>query len=229
MRFEEHIVSKFYPISPRLLKRNYGIIVFLICVPFLQVILTLLLLIWLKRNGENSAELIKMFSLIIIASALVIALIITISVLILRPIYKLHKKYTYIEIAQKVVIFSRYSGRVKFTKNPTIYLKVRIIPLDDFRSIQFVNYNRFLCTGKVLEYLDTNIRLRYTIWRGSINFENWWLNENGYEEIDEFKFTCAFENPQEIMHNIRRAASLYDSYLERRQVTTFRKVKVRKK
>jgi len=222
-------VRKFYPISPRLLKRNYGIIVFLICVPFLQVILTLILLIWLKKDGENGADLIKIFLLIIIATALVIALIIIISVLILRPIYRLHKKYTYIEIAEKVVIFSRYSGRVKFTNSPTIYLKVRVIPLGGFESIQFVNYNRFLCKGRSLEYLDTNIRLRYTIWRGNIKFENWWLNENGYDEIEEFKFTCAFDNPQKIMHNIRKAASLYDSYLKKRQVTSFRKIKVRKK
>ena len=46
-------MRKFYPISPRLLKRNYGIIVFLICVPFLQVILTLILLIWLKKMGKR--------------------------------------------------------------------------------------------------------------------------------------------------------------------------------
>lgn len=222
-------MRRFYPISPRLLKRKYGVIVFLICVPFLQVILTLLLLIWLKKDGENGAELIRIFSLIIMVAALAIALIIAISVLILRPIYKLHKKYTYIEIAPKVVIFSRYSGRVKFTKKPTIYLKMRVVPLGDFDNIQFANYNKFLCKGKCLEYLDTNIRLRYTIWRGNINFENWWLNENGYNEIDEFKFMCAFENPQKIMHNIRKAASLYDSYLEKRQVTTFRKVKVSKK
>lgn len=217
-------MRRFYPISPRRLKRKYGIIVFLICVPFLQVILTLLLLIWLKRNGTNSAELTKIFSLIILATTFIILLIILISVLILKPIYKLHKKYTYIEIAEKVVIFSRYSGRIKFTKNPTIYLKLRIVPLGDFDSIQFVNYNRILCRGRCLEYQDTNIRLRYTIWRGNINFENWWLNENGYNEVDEFKFTAAFDNPQRIMHNVRKAASLYDSYIKKRQVTTFRRI-----
>lgn len=218
-------VRRFYPISPRLLKRNYGIIVFLICAPFMQAILTLLLLIWLKKDGENSAELMKVFSLFILGALLIIALIIMVSVLILRPIYKLHKKYTYIEIAEKVVIFSRYCGRIKLARDPDIYLKVRVIPLGDFDSIEFVNYNRFLCRGRCLEYLDTNIRLRYTIWRGNIKFENWWLNENGHKEIGEFKFTCAFDNPQKIMNNIRKASSLYSDYQEKRQVRTFRRIR----
>lgn len=126
-------------------------------------------------------------------------------------------RYTYLEIQNGCVIFSRYSGSWSVLGSRTYARTLYVIPFEN-TSITYKNgIVSFKRKDGIRRYTGDSDRLGYHIQNGEIRFNNWWLNENGYETIEELSLPNIFAKASFIFRCLRLAQNRRIKYSQRRK------------
>ena len=118
---------------------------------------------------------------------------------ITEKIVKRNARYTYLEVGQKAVVYSKYEGdyynRGKRTATRSLY----IVPFSALKRIGFSEKKGriYLETSeenpdKIRLYTDTTERLKYKFTDGFPEFESWWYDENGFEPLTALRIPGIF-------------------------------------
>lgn len=107
---------------------------------------------------------------------------------------KRHSRYTYFEIEQKVMIFSKYGGEYYHLNKRTVNRELYIIPFKSFEKIESNPKKKSITIkGEIRFYYMSSDDLGYHIKNGDIDFDHWWLNENNFTLIEEVEISNCFE------------------------------------
>jgi hypothetical protein len=133
---------------------------------------------------------------------------------ITEKLVKRNARYTFLEIGQKAVVYSRYDGdyyeRGKRYATRSLY----VIPFAALRRIGFSEKKGriYLEADEIRLYSDTTERLKYRLGEGLPEFESWWYDENGFETLTALRIPRIFGNSaqmkklSEIIAEAKRAA-----------------------
>lgn len=120
---------------------------------------------------------------------------------------------TYFEIQKSAVILSRYGGRI-VADTGGIQRKLWIIPYDGLRLS--MKNGKLTFTGSIRYYEGDTDRLGYHIRRGKPEFDNWWLNENGYAEVKSVTLPPCFPKPKTVLRYCKIAQNRYIMQCEKK-------------
>ncbi len=113
---------------------------------------------------------------------------------------------TYFEIQKSALILSRYGGRIAADTGGT-QRKLWIIPFENLK-ISMKN-GRLTFTGNIKYYEGDTDRLGYHIRRGKPEFDNWWLNSNGFTEVKAVTLPSCFTKPKTVFRYCKLAQKRY--------------------
>lgn len=102
---------------------------------------------------------------------------------------KRNRHYSFFDIGTHELVFSKYAGEYIKSGERTVLRKLYIIPLGslDYIGINKKKGNLLLTSDSsgIRFYKGKSERLNYHYIGEKLNFENWWFNENGFENISE--------------------------------------------
>ncbi len=128
---------------------------------------------------------------------------------------------TYFEIQKSSAILSRYGGRIA-ADTGGIQRKLWIIPYDGMKLS--MKNGRLSFKGKIRYYEGDSDRLGYHIKRGKPQFDNWWLNENGFTKLTEITLPSCFLRQKTIFRHCAIAQKRYIMQNEKKNIPTARPV-----
>ena len=102
---------------------------------------------------------------------------------------------TYFEIQKDAAVYSRYGGRI-FSDIGGTERKLWVIPYDGLKLS--MKNGRLIFTGKIRYYEGGSDRLTYRIRQGKPEFDNWWLNDNGFTEVTAVTLPPCFPKQKKI-------------------------------
>lgn len=120
---------------------------------------------------------------------------------------------TYFEIQKGAAVYSRYAGRI-FSDIGGTERKLWVIPYDGLKLS--LKNGRLTFTGKIRYYEGSSDRLNYHIRRGKPEFDNWWLNDNGFVELPTVTLPACFHKQKTICRYCRIAMQRYIGYSEKK-------------
>ncbi|MCL2696919.1 MAG: hypothetical protein FWE74_02420 [Oscillospiraceae bacterium] len=105
-------------------------------------------------------------------------------------------RYTYFEIADKALIFSRYDGDYISRGKRIVSRKLYVIPLSSLKKIGHSEKKRriYLEGEQLREYCDASERLNYKLSGGFPEFASWWYNNNGFKSLTLVRIPRVFTN-----------------------------------
>ncbi|MCL2637713.1 MAG: hypothetical protein FWD48_05015 [Oscillospiraceae bacterium] len=122
-------------------------------------------------------------------------------------------RYTYFEIAEKSLIFSRYDGDYISRGKRIVSRRLYVIPLSSLKKIGFSQKKRriYLEGEDFREYCDLSERLNYKLSDGFPEFGSWWYNENGFKNISAVRIPKIFTETdmEKIFSNIIEAKKYF--------------------
>lgn len=121
---------------------------------------------------------------------------------------------TYFEIQKGAAVYSRYGGRI-FSDIGGTERKLWVIPYDGLKLS--LKNGRLTFTGKIRYYEGSSDRLTYHIRRGMPEFDNWWLNDNGFTEVTAVTLPPCFPKQKTICRYCRIAMQRYIGYSEKKK------------
>lgn len=116
------------------------------------------------------------------------------------------KRSTYFEIQKSAAVYSKYGGRIAADTGGT-QRKLWIIPYEDLKLS--MKNGRLTFRGRIKYYEGDSDRLGYHIKRGKPEFDNWWLNANGFTEVAEVTLPPCFLKQKSIFRYCRIAQKRY--------------------
>ena len=126
---------------------------------------------------------------------------------------------TYFEIQKGAAVYSRYGGRI-FGDIGGTERKLWVIPYDGLKLS--LKNGRLTFTGKIRYYEGSSDRLTYHIRRGMPEFDNWWLNDNGFAEVPAVTLPSCFPKQKKISRYCRIAVGRYIRSCEKKKQTQSR-------
>lgn len=123
---------------------------------------------------------------------------------------------TYFEIQSGSLILSRYSGKIYGDTGGT-QRKLWIIPLDNMKSE--LKNGRVVFSGDIRLYEGDSERLGYHIKQGKPEFDNWWLNSNGYTKVCSVRLPACFARQGFILKCCRVAQKKQLRLAEQKKLT----------
>ena len=99
-------------------------------------------------------------------------------------------RHTYFEIQQNAFILSRYAGRVLGGGGGPVR-RLYVISVQDLKLS--MKNGRLIFEGDIRQYEGGSETLGYHIKRGKPEFDEWWLNVNGYKRINRIELPACFE------------------------------------
>lgn len=128
---------------------------------------------------------------------------------------------TYFEIQKSALILSRYGGRIA-ADTGGIQRKLWIIPYDGLKLS--LKNGRLSFTGNIRYYEGDTDRLGYHIRRGKPEFDNWWLNENGFTEVKSVALPPCFSKPRTIFRYCKIVQNRYIMQKEKKNTAVSKPV-----
>lgn len=126
---------------------------------------------------------------------------------------------TYFEIQKGAAVYSRYGGRI-FSDIGGTERKLWVIPYDGLKLS--MKNGRLTFTGKIRYYEGSSDRLNYRIRRGMPEFDNWWLNDNGFTEVSAVTLPPCFPKQKKMYGYCRIAIQRYIRNCEKKKQTQSR-------
>lgn len=205
-------MKAFFEVSTKRVKRRYLFLLALCNAPsvyiFIATLLTLVLGIGKPMPYLWSALSAMFFALA--ASALICFL----GFLRIAPALRYHKRYTYVEVADETVLFSKYLGKALDPREEAICRRLYVIPLRSVESLKRLSKTTLCITAKggdsFCVYEGHAAWLSYTIFRGNVRFDNWWYNENGSTSAREVTLSADFASPTKLFRTIETAKKRQD-------------------
>ena len=96
---------------------------------------------------------------------------------------------TYFEIQGSSLILSRYSGKIHSDISKT-QRRLWVIPLENMKAE--LKNGKITFHGDIRYYEGDSEWLGYHIKRGKPEFDNWWLNSNGYTAVSSVRLPSCF-------------------------------------
>lgn len=130
---------------------------------------------------------------------------------IFSHLIKTRSRYTYFDIEVKDMIFSKYSGCYRHLGHKYIQRKLYIIPVETLKEVTYNPLNKIITlTGEIRCYSLDSQRSGYHIHKGKVEFDNWWLNENGFIKLTKLELPKAFARPKTLAKSIRIAQKRFE-------------------
>ena len=124
---------------------------------------------------------------------------------------KRNARYTFFEIGEKTLVFSRYSGSYISRGKRVITRRLFVIPLSALKTVGYSEKSgAVFLEAQVREYGDRSERLNYRFCEGFPEFESWWYNENGYKTLPVLKIPNMFGDYKKLCENIAEAKRRFD-------------------
>ena len=179
----------------------------------LPALLSLMSLILQTRNWRSEGFVAVRLAIpaICVASWLLLSLMIF---LVCETRARRMTRCTYFEIQKGAAVYSRYGGRI-FSDIGGTERKLWVIPYDGLKLS--LKNGRLTFTGKIRYYEGSSDRLTYHIRRGMLEFDNWWLNDNGFAEIPAVTLPACFHKQKTICRYCRIAMQRYIGYSEKKK------------
>jgi hypothetical protein len=118
---------------------------------------------------------------------------------ITEKLVKRNARYTFLEITQKAVIYSKYDGDYIYRGKRCVSRSLYVIPLASLKKIGFSEKKGRIyfeadedASEKIRHYNDSAERLKYRLNEGFPEFESWWYDENGFERLTELRIPGIF-------------------------------------
>ncbi|MDR0223366.1 MAG: hypothetical protein LBI38_07550 [Oscillospiraceae bacterium] len=130
-------------------------------------------------------------------------------------------RYSYLEIGLKDVVISLYAGSFTVKGEKIVNRRLIVVPLSEFQSAEFAG-KRAKKRGKgkirvktktaaIREYTGNSRRLGYFFKDGTLKFDEWFYEEQGYRERRETAIPAVFGNAGAIMRSVSSAKKRFDS------------------
>lgn len=167
---------------------------------------------FLTLFGSRDEVLMRMM-LITAASAVIAGVIVC---LIAEEITHRHisrsSRYTYLDIQQKAVVYSRYADEYRIQGQKCIFREIYLIPFRDFASAETAeNGRKLIITGKIRHFRTYSDSLGYHVRDGEIVFDRWWLNYGGFDETEHLMLNDCFGRPEAICGALKKAKERFDA------------------
>ncbi|MDR2558263.1 MAG: hypothetical protein LBC86_01775 [Oscillospiraceae bacterium] len=135
--------------------------------------------------------------------------------IITELLIKRNARYTFFEIAEKAIIFSRYDGDYISRGKRVVSRKLYIIPLSAPTKTGYSEKKRriYIENEQIREYCDSSERLNYKLLDGFPEFESWWYNQNGFKILPAIKIpeTFAGTDTEKLCRSIAEAKRNFDN------------------
>lgn len=192
--------------------RRRRTIIILTVVPLFQVCVIVMLIMQLTFRSLSDRDYLYPL-LIVIAACVLLSMLISWFVFEkTEKAIKRNSRYTYFEIDRKVLIFSRYAGEFAVRGIRTTNRILYVIPLKTLQSAELTPKKRSLTLkGVIREYSGDSTTLGYHIKRGNIDFDRWWLNDNGFTEKNELLIPPLFGSRNYLLKMIRLSKKQFDN------------------
>jgi hypothetical protein len=124
-------------------------------------------------------------------------------------------RYTFFEIADKALIFSKYGGDYINRGKRIVSRKLYVIPLEGLEKIGYNEKKRkiYLKGVDFRIYTDASERLNYKLSDGFPEFESWWYNQNGFTTADAVSVSAVFAgtDTEKLCRRIAEAKKYFQS------------------
>ena len=199
----------FFHCSTKKYEKRAAVVLTLSITPLVQCcIIVILTLMFNFRRLDQVTLLVPL--LITCCSCILLGMIIAWVTLELKTrAVKRNARYTYLDIQLKAFVFSRYDGEFSFDGERVINRRLYTVDFEDFESAR-TEENALVIRGKIHYYKGMSHRMGYHIKDGKIDFDNWWYNLTGWEEITELRIENVFEKPALIAESLAAAKKRFD-------------------
>jgi hypothetical protein len=173
-------------------RRKY--ITWLTLLPLFQASLIAALIVSVNFRAfyEKGYHLIAFYG--IAAAAMAGTLVFFIVFILTEHLVKRNARYTFFEVADKSLIFSKYDWDYVNRGKRIVSRRLYIVPLESLDKIGYsLKKRKVYLEGKNFRvYTDSSERLNYKLSGGFPEFESWWYNQNGFETLGAVAIPAVF-------------------------------------
>lgn len=186
------------------LERKYGRLIFLLNLPSIAAVISLLIIVYaVLRGAENVPAYIYRTVFFVLYCSAVYSFVVTLAVSVIETlVVRGHKNDTYIEIFNSVMVVSRHSGTGVENGSLCDYKKLWVIALADIEKVSCLR-SKMVISAKARCFEGKSRWLGYeTDEKGDIDFDYWWYNENGGENLQNVEFQDVYTYSDRIAQRI---------------------------
>jgi hypothetical protein len=187
---------------------RYNRILFLVNLPSISMIIAIFIIVMLfyVRGSVSIPEIMSEYVIYGVYFCVLYSFAVCLTGSIISGIFvKSHKKHTYIEISDSCLILSEHSTTVYCDKQLQCYKKLWVMDLNDIENVECLT-GTIQITGKA-RYFDQKAEwLAYERTENGVDFDNWWYNVNGGQEVHTVEIRDYYTNGERIAKRIRFCA-----------------------
>ncbi len=198
-------MQTFFHSSTKKYEKRASVVLVLTVTPLVQCCIIVILTLMFNFRRLDQVSLLVPLLIICGASILLGMLAAWITIELKTRAVKRNARYTYLDVQLKAFIFSRYDGEFFCGDQKIINRQLYIVPFEDFEKAETDEKNALVISGKIRFYKGISHRMGYHIRDGKVDFDNWWYNLTGWEEIPQLRIENVFENPKEIAETLAAA------------------------
>ncbi len=207
-RWEASVLRKMIRVNEKRLAAKYNRRIFLVSLPALSVLISLLIIVlifiwWL--NSELPAELYRTIFYAAYGCCAYGFVVCLAGSVMEEILLRAHREHTYIRIAESVMIISQHARTVYRGGRWIHYKKMWVVKLADVQNVECIR-NHITITAAARYFNEDASWLGYSETDSGIAFDRWWYDSNGGKPVDKIEITDFYTYGERIARHITHCA-----------------------